>query len=310
MLTTTQRKTAESIINLFETGEVLGDYGQVTVIAGDTGHLTFGRSQTTLGSGNLYLLLNQYCSNGGSRFGNRLAPYLPRLEAADTELDRDNRLHNLLRASADDVVMRDTQDVFFFETYWQPAEKAAAREGIETALGVALVYDGFVHGSWKAMRDRTFEAKGSVKECGEQQWLQAYVATRRAWLAEHSRRDLRVTVYRMDAFQRLIDHGYWNLELPLVVRGKEISLITLSATPPGCYVGPEPGTRMLALDSPLRCGLDVRLLQLGLSEKGLDIKADGIFGQVSKRCVSDYQATRGLPVTGIADTSLIAELMC
>ena len=49
MLTITQKKTAQAIINIFETGVVLGNYGQVTLIDGDTGHLTFGRSQTTLG---------------------------------------------------------------------------------------------------------------------------------------------------------------------------------------------------------------------------------------------------------------------
>ena len=76
MLTPTQKKTAESIINLFETGEVLGDYSKVTLLAGDTGHLTFGRSQTTLGSGNLYELVRRYCDNGGARFGARLAPWL------------------------------------------------------------------------------------------------------------------------------------------------------------------------------------------------------------------------------------------
>jgi len=69
MLTTTQRKTAQGILNLFETSEVLGDYGKVTVIPGDTGHLSFGRSQTTLGSGSLHSLLQSYCSNGGARFG-------------------------------------------------------------------------------------------------------------------------------------------------------------------------------------------------------------------------------------------------
>ena len=57
MLTPTQKQTAQSIVNLFETGSVLGDYGSVTVIAGDTGHLTFGRSQTTLPSGNLLNLM-------------------------------------------------------------------------------------------------------------------------------------------------------------------------------------------------------------------------------------------------------------
>jgi len=48
---------------------VLGDYRQVTLIAGDTGHLTFGRSQTKLGSGNLNELMQRYCAKSGARFG-------------------------------------------------------------------------------------------------------------------------------------------------------------------------------------------------------------------------------------------------
>ena len=39
MLTPTQKKSAQAIVNIFETGFVLGDYGNVTVIPGDTGHL-------------------------------------------------------------------------------------------------------------------------------------------------------------------------------------------------------------------------------------------------------------------------------
>jgi len=308
MLTTTQKKAAQSILNIFETSEVLGDYGKVTLISGDTGHLTFGRSQTTLGSGNLYNLLQRYCTNSGARFGTRLEAYLPDIKACDTALDNDLKLHNVLRASADDPVMRDTQDVFFDECYWAPAARAAEREGISSALGTAVVYDGFVQGSWKAMRDRTNAQVGNVASAGEHDWVQAYVTTRRAWLAGHSRADLRATVYRMDAFQRLIDHGYWGLELPLVVCGKEISVATFSGNPPGCYDGPQPGTRVLALQSPLPRGLDVRLVQLGLSDRGADIKADGIFGQTSQRRIREYQSAQGLPATGVADLALIAQL--
>ncbi|MBI5041258.1 MAG: chitosanase [Gammaproteobacteria bacterium] len=309
MLTTTQRKTAQSILNLFETSEVRGDYGKVTLIAGDTGHLSFGRSQTTLGSGNLYKLLQRYCSNSGARFGARLTAYLPRFEARDTALDHDTKLHNLLRASADDPVMRDTQDSFFDEFYWQPAARAAEREGITCALGAALVYDGHVHGSWGKMRDLTNTQVGNVASAGEQRWLQTYVTTRHHWLATSSRSDLRATVYRMETFQRIIDQGYWGLELPLVVRDKEISLAMLNATPPGCYDGPQPGTRPLALQSPMLRGLDVRLLQLGLSDQGEDIKADGIFGQTCLRRIKDYQAAHNLPATGVADAALIARLV-
>jgi chitosanase len=83
MLTPTQKQTVQSIVNLFETGSALGNYGSVTVIAGDTGHLTFGRSQTTLASGNLLSLLQRYCDNVGAGFGARLKPWLSRFAAGD-----------------------------------------------------------------------------------------------------------------------------------------------------------------------------------------------------------------------------------
>lgn len=309
MLTPTQKQTAQSIVNLFETGVVLGDYGSVTVIPGDTGHLTFGRSQTTLASGNLLDLLQRYCSNDGARFGQRLAPWLPRFEAIDLGLDTELRLHNLLRATADDPIMRETQDQFFDEVYWQTAARIAANLDITSPLGTAVVYDSTVHGSWKAMRDRTIAQSGSLAALGEKKWIAAYVATRRAWLANHPRSDLRKTAYRMDAFQRLIEQAYWGLELPLVIRGAEISLSTLRATPPGCYDGPYPGTRSIALQSPLARGLDVRLVQLGLSELGVPIKADGIFGQTSATLLKQFQARAGLPATGVADAPLIGRLV-
>lgn len=309
MLTSTQIKTAQSILNIFETSEVRGDYSLVTLIEGDTGHLTFGRSQTTLGSGNLFKLLRRYCDNQGARFATRLEPYLGRLEAVDLSLDADQKLHNLLRATADDPVMRDTQDDFFDMYYWQPAARAAQKMGITSALGVAVVYDGYIHGSWARMRDRTNQEEGTLGDLGEHKWLNAYVKVRRAWLAGSTRADLRATVYRMDAFQRLMDQEYWGLELPLVVRDVEISLEALSATPRGCYDGPQPGTRVLSLQSPLLRGLDVRLVQLGLSDRGVDIKADGIFGRTSQRLIREYQSQAGLPVTGVADIPLIAQLV-
>jgi chitosanase len=137
----------------------------------------------------------------------------------------------------------------------------------------------------------------------------AYIATRHAWLAGHRRSDLRATAYRMEAFQRLAEQAYWGLELPLVVRGAELSPATLYATPPGCYDGPQPGTRAIALQTPLARGLDVRLLQLALSERGIAIKADGIFGRTSANLLRDYQLSAGLPATGVADPALIGQLV-
>lgn len=308
-LTTTQARTAQALVNVFETGHPLGDYGQVTVIEGDSGHLSFGRAQTTLGSGSLHGLIARYTANPGARFGPRLAAWLPALTARDTSLDHDAVLHNLLRATADDPVMRETQDAVFDAGWWQPALRAAARLGLTSPLAAAVVYDSHVHGNWTRLRDRTTALQGTPTALGERAWIAAYVATRRRWLATHPRLDLRPTVYRMDAFQRLIEHGFWGLALPLVVRGMEISAATLNGPPPGCYDGPLPGSRALGVQSPLARGLDVRLLQLGLSTRGVDVRADGVFGQASARVVAAWQRRQGLPATGIADVALIAALV-
>ncbi len=307
VMTTTQSRTVQAIVNLFETSQVRGDYGQVTLLAGDTGHLTFGRSQTTLGSGGLHTLIARYCANSGARFGPRLEPWLPAMRARDIALDTDLVLHNVLRATADDPVMRDTQDTFFDEEYFAKAMRAAERIGIREPLGCAVVYDSYVHGAFSIVSKRV---NGTPASRGERAWLTDYVATRRLWLGTSSRADLRATTYRMDAFSRLIELGMWGLELPLVVRGAEVSEATLAALPSTCYDGPQPGARALVFQTstPLCRGLDVRLVQVALGERGANVRADGVFGRASANCVAELQRANGMPVTGVADAALVLEL--
>lgn len=304
-----QARTAQAIINVFETSAVLGRYGMVTVLPHDKGGLTYGRSQTTLASGGLYDLLKRYCQNPGSIFARRISPYLPQLQARDSALDGDRKFHNILRACADDLVMRETQDVFFEDHYWQPALGAARELGVRLPLSVAVIYDSYIHGSWNAIRDRTIGDVGRMNQVGEQVWVEAYIRVRRDWLEHHENPALNPTVYRMDAFSRLIELGQWALELPLVVRDIEISMASLTAMPPDCYDGPPPGSRPLMQQNPLLRGLDIRLVQLALSDIGSDIVADGIYGQGTAACVKELQVARDLPVTGKADVSLISDLL-
>jgi chitosanase len=118
MLNDIQRLTAQAIVNIFETGSPVGDYGKVTLIKGDAGHLTYGRSQTTLSSGNLYLLIKAYSQMPECQFGDCFAQYLDRLAATDLTLDNDMTFRNLLREAGDDLVMHVAQDKFFERVYW------------------------------------------------------------------------------------------------------------------------------------------------------------------------------------------------
>ena len=47
-ITELQKKTAQAIVNIFETSHVRGDYGMVSLLAGDSGHLTYGRSSSAI----------------------------------------------------------------------------------------------------------------------------------------------------------------------------------------------------------------------------------------------------------------------
>ncbi|MEN6541975.1 chitosanase [Parvibaculum sp.] len=227
MLTELQKRTAQAIVNIFETGRARGDYASVTLLPGDAGHLTYGRSQATLASGNLHLLIQAYCDEPKADRGDALTPYLERLAAIDLSLDRDQAFHAALKAAGGDPAMQDVQDRFFDRAYWAPATKAAVALGLSTALAAAVIYDSHVHGSWRVLRERTSREHGEAARLGERSWIAAYVAERRDWLATHSNPLLRRTVYRMDEFRLLIGSGNWRLDLPLRVRGVRIDLASL-----------------------------------------------------------------------------------
>jgi len=232
MLSELQKKTAQAIVNVFETGRALGNYAQVTLLPGDAGHLNYGRSQTTLGSGNLHLLIKAYCDAPKAARANALKPYLERLAAIDLSLDRDQAFHAALKAAGGYPAMQDAQDRFFDRAYWVPATKAAAALGLSTALAAAVIYDSHVHGSWSALRDRTSKAHGEPARAGEKAWIAAYVAERGNWLSTHPNVILRRTAYRMSEFGLLIEAGNWSLDLPLRVRGVLIDQASLGLSRP------------------------------------------------------------------------------
>jgi len=299
MITTLQKKTAQAIINIFETGQVLGDYGNVTVIPGDTGHLSYGRSQVTLASKNLYRLIKAYCENVGARYSNALVPYLPRIEQPDLSLDNDEAFKSLLSEISIDPVMQNAQDEYLDIHFWDPSVKAATVHRITTSLGIAVFYDGNIQGSLKKISNKTNDKYGVSSDIGEQAWIKDYVNVRRDWLANNSNSALHSTVYRMDALNELIESDKWDLALPLSVRGVNIDEDSLN----GVY------QRLLKLTSSPMRGDDVKEIQQALINRGYNITADGVFGQDTKVAVIDFQKQNGLSPDGKVGNSTRNKLL-
>lgn len=299
MLTEIKKKAAQAIINIFETGSVLGKYDSVVSVSGDPGGLTYGAKQTTLNSGNLYLLIKAYTDAEGALFAEELRPYLNGFKNKDQRFNTDATLHSILRQAGRDSVMIKEQDAFFDRVYWTPALNSSAAINIETALGMAVVFDSITHGSWSLMRDRTNTNFGNLSSIGEKKWIENYVNVRRNWLANHSITILHLTVYRMDAFKKIISSGNWDLNLPFNVRGLVIDEDTLQSTIPS---DPIPKARHLFLTRPVMTGADVREVQQALIAQGFDVGdsgADGIFGPATDAAVRAFQRRQNLMVDGI-----------
>lgn len=270
----------------------------MTLLANDPGHLTYGRVQTTLASGNLYLLIRAYCAEPDAARAAALAPYLPRLEDLDLGLDHDAALPWALRKAGADPVMHRTQDAFFDRVYWAPAVRSAEALGIRSALGTAVVYDSHIHGSWQRLRDACSATHGAAATLGEQAWVRAYVETRRAWLGQHSNALLRKTVYRMQAFQALLAAGSWALALPFTVRGVTIDEAVLA----GGVVRASAEVaevHLLRLRQRFLQGEDVRALQRALTAAGIAVEPDGVFGSATHDAVQAFQRRAGLTADGI-----------
>jgi len=229
MVTDRDKRVIQRIINAFETSKAEGDYGMVTLLPNDPGGLTYGRSQTTLNSGNLELLLDSYLDK-------RLAVpedaefYVPAvlldtlmhdIHIKNQQLNQPNvLLHALLRRLGQDPIMKMCQDEFFDEAYWEPAYNKAVSIGLRYPLSYAVVYDGYVHGFFEGIRKK-FSERPPSNGGEEKAWTIAYVNARRNWL--RSKSHLAATVYRMDTFLSLIMTGNWELRTPFSAHGVQIN---------------------------------------------------------------------------------------
>ncbi|MBU0647538.1 chitosanase [Patescibacteria group bacterium] len=223
MFTELQKKTAQAIVQIFETSKIKGDYSAVTVMAGDSGHISYGKAQASLMSGNLGKLLKEYITIGGD-YASELSPYLLRAIDMDISLDDDKKFNLLLKQAGHDKIMQECQDALFEVGFWLPAMRIMSLRNYKFALSAAVIYDSRIHGAWGVVRDivNTKHGYTGYENTAETQYIQHYVSEREHWLANHKNPILHKTVYRMQEFEKLLAVNNWDLVLPITVRGLKI----------------------------------------------------------------------------------------
>src|SRR5947209_16397061 len=119
-ITPLQKKTAQQIVNIHETGSLDGDYSNVSVIASDAAQMCYGRPQAALANGSLGTLVADYCEARAAH-AIALRPYVQRLQARDGTLVHEAALRCALAVAGVDPVMRRLQDELYDRLLWQPA---------------------------------------------------------------------------------------------------------------------------------------------------------------------------------------------
>lgn len=202
----------QSIVNVFETGSVKGNYGAISIFKDGPNNIrqiTYGKSQTTEW-GLLKFLVKDYIDNKGE-FAKDLIPYANQLGKISLVTNR--KLIEALKKAGTDPIMVKTQDEFFDKRYWQPAVTWAETNKFVLPLSGLVIYDSFIHsGSILSFLRNRFPESPPVRGGEEKVWIEQYLNTRKSWLETHSRPILRKTVYRVNNMLAAIKDDNWNLD--------------------------------------------------------------------------------------------------
>lgn len=225
-----KNEVIKSIIEVFETGKISKNYGIVTILQDGSG-ISYGKSQATDKSNTLDAVVFRYIDKKGI-YAAALESYLDELHSdLTTKVSPNNPplwVKNLMaileQAGNLDIKMQEAQDEIFDELYWQPSVKHTTSMKLVLPLSQAIVYDTCIHSGPDGVNRirRLFSEVPPANGGSEKKWAEAYVRSRRAWLANHSLMSVRKTVYRMDSFLEIIKNDNWMLDKSLTIMGVKI----------------------------------------------------------------------------------------
>lgn len=227
------RKAAFAITNIFEGG------AYTSYQNADSGIISYGRFQFTLGAGSLGTVCRRYCDRSLTATADNLrADFLPRVLARDPGLRNEMRLRDLLLAAAEEDVMKSVQNEVATEGFWERMLNITARpRNIQLPLSLALLFDiainfGVMHGLvTRAEDDLGVPQRSRVLENGiSEQKLMTQVADirKRSHDRQAEREHLPGLKLRGDFWMSMVVNGDWNLAGDLngniLVKGRPIQV--------------------------------------------------------------------------------------
>ena len=229
------RRVAMQITTVMETG---GLEGYAAINDYDAGIISYGRHQATLAGGALAALLDAYLATSHTDTARQLSGYMDRVRRHDASLRDNEAFKTLLRAASVEPEMQAAQDSAIIASHYEPAARTANEWGVQTPLGVAMLYDTNIQGGLASCLRRAVSvaggrvgapASGGGLVTGAA-FLRAFNDERKARLLELANaagntaqgRALRTSVYRCDEFAALLASGNLQLVGTLHVRGNDI----------------------------------------------------------------------------------------
>ena len=212
------------IISVAETDKPVWDPASVYVYNDGNN----GRKQCTLSigftadGGNLRKVLERYVEKDGG-YSDEFAPWIAMIRAGDPGTDADF-IALLKKVGKEDPLMMSVQEEMFDKLYLGPAFEWASKYGFGLPLSYLVIADSYLHsGGMLDFLIQRFPEKKPGDGGDEKDWIHAYADTRRDWLANHTNKILRNTVYRCDCYLHEMKHNNWDLAIaPIEMHGTEV----------------------------------------------------------------------------------------
>ena len=216
------KSNIKKLINIFEMGRADIKYDQIYIYSDGPGEkrqitLSFGITEY----GNLKKLVQNYIANAG-KYSEKFEPFVSKIGISPL-VDNSTFKSLLLESSKNDAIMKASQEKIYDLAYWDKAYNWFSEGGFTKNLSMAVIMDSFIHsGSIMSSLRNKFSTNLPSKGGDEKEWIKNYCQVRKFWLANHSRKILRGTVYRLNFFLSEINKDNWDFECPLVSQGVKI----------------------------------------------------------------------------------------